>query len=598
MAYLINKTDGTILATVADGQIDQFSSDLTLIGKNYSGFGESLNENFVKLLENFAGISRPEKPIRGQIWFDTTENKLKVYNGSAFVPVSSATISSTRPLTLGVGDLWFNDVDKQLFFFDGVNTILLGPDYSESQGLSGLRVANILDSLNQNRVITYLYNNGILLGIFSKDEFQTKTEILGFGPAGSQIIPGFNSGSLAGLKFKVTATNSETLGKDGIYPNGVPASVYVRNDTSNIINGQLIISSNLGIIIGDANQGQFGVQDGNLIFANIASEKNISLVVRKGALPETAIGIGTEFRKVKLYENYLDSEVVVGGNLTVNGDLEVKGEVLTVNTSVVTIEDKNLELAVVENPTDLTAEGGGIILKGSTDKEFLWSQTTSAWNSTENINLADSKSIKINGVTILTANECLVPSFPNVNQFGPQLSLTVDDIFVNDNIIKVNPENTDLVLDINGIGKLNLSGKGISNVLNPRPGSEGLQDAATREYVDSVVETRNLVLTLDVSDGISNTGIAALLNQIAPIGEYRLGTLARVLCVSAFNSNSTFDINALTNTSSILVNTPSGTAPVLNSVSFNAAVVPGQSILLSRTVKTFRRESTSWTFVS
>ena len=120
MAYTINKTDGTILATVADGQIDTISSDLTLIGKNYSGFGESINENFIKLLENFSSTAAPDNPIRGQIWFDVNELKLKVYNGNAFVPVSSATISNTQPTSLGVGDLWFNDVDKQLYLFQEI----------------------------------------------------------------------------------------------------------------------------------------------------------------------------------------------------------------------------------------------------------------------------------------------------------------------------------------------------------------------------------------------------------------------------------------------------------------------------------------------
>ena len=147
MAYTINKTDGTILATVADGQIDELSTDITLIGKNYSGFGESINENFIKILENFSSSSQPVNPIRGQIWFDVSELKLKVYNGTGFVPVSSATISTQQPLTLGVGDLWFNDLDKQLYFYDGASTILLGPAYSASQGLSGLQVANILDCL-------------------------------------------------------------------------------------------------------------------------------------------------------------------------------------------------------------------------------------------------------------------------------------------------------------------------------------------------------------------------------------------------------------------------------------------------------------------
>ena len=133
MAYQINKTDGSIVSTVADGQVDSLSTDITLIGKNYSGFGEALNENFIKLLENFSSTVEPVRPIKGQIWFDTSENKLKVYNGTQFQPVSSATISNTQPSTLGTGDLWFNDTDKQLFFYDGTNTILLGPSYSQSQ---------------------------------------------------------------------------------------------------------------------------------------------------------------------------------------------------------------------------------------------------------------------------------------------------------------------------------------------------------------------------------------------------------------------------------------------------------------------------------
>jgi hypothetical protein len=76
MSYTINKTDGSILATVADGQLDQLSSDLTLVGKNYSGFGESLNENFVKLLENFSNSSQPNYPVKGQLWFDECTNHI------------------------------------------------------------------------------------------------------------------------------------------------------------------------------------------------------------------------------------------------------------------------------------------------------------------------------------------------------------------------------------------------------------------------------------------------------------------------------------------------------------------------------------------
>ena len=89
MAYQINKTDGTIVATVADGQIDTLSTDITLIGKNYSGFGEAFNENLVKILENFSSTTAPLHPVKGQVWFDSAENKLKVYNGTTFIPVKA-----------------------------------------------------------------------------------------------------------------------------------------------------------------------------------------------------------------------------------------------------------------------------------------------------------------------------------------------------------------------------------------------------------------------------------------------------------------------------------------------------------------------------
>jgi len=601
MAYTINKTDGTILATVADGQIDNFSSDLTLIGKNYSGFGESLNENFVKLLENFSNTSQPPKPVRGQIWFDTGDLKLKVYNGTAFVPVSSATISNTQPLNLGVGDLWFNDVDKQLYFFDGITTILLGPDFSASQGLSGLRVVSILDSLNQTRVITYLYTNGILLGIFAKDEFTPKLPIDGF--TGS-IIPGFNAGNLQGLKFNVTATNAEQLGSQ-------PATSYVRNDTSNIINGQLILSSNLGLIIGDANQGQFQVQSGDLIIANIASNRRMILNVRRGIIAEPAFEIISDTRKINFYPTINDApepEININGSLVVEGSLTVNGTTSTVNTNTVTVEDKNIELASTETPTDAFADGGGITLKGTTDHTLIWTVASRAWNSSEHLNLQSSVSVqnpeyKINGVTILTATECFATSFPLVTQLGKQNIVRVGPgpvtdpwiLQIENNKISTVSNNSDLELEADGNGNIALIGlpriTGLSNPISA-------QDAANKEYVDSTVQSRNIVLSLDISDGISNSGIAALLQQLAPISEYRPGTEARILCTFISNSTASLDINPLVTKSTALFNQPTGLAEAVTDFSITTATLPAQSITVIRTIKTFRISGGSWIFIS
>jgi hypothetical protein len=625
MAYTINKTDGSILATVADGQVDQFSTDITLIGKNYSGFGEALNENFVKLLENFSNVSEPTNPIRGQIWFDVSELKLKVYNGTAFVPVSSATISTTQPLSLGVGDLWFDDLNKQLFFYDGTNTILLGPDYSASQGLSGLRVANILDTLNQNRVITYLYTNGILLGIFSKDAFTPKLPIDGFE---GSIQPGFNAGTLDGIKFNVTCTNSDALG-------GQPASSYVRNDTSNIINGQLIIASNLGLIVGNASQAQLLVNSGDVVLANIASDKALNLLVRRGVVAETAINIDSANRKINLYQGITDSEVTMGGQVTVEGNVTIKGSLLindgdvtVVKTSELRVEDKLIVLAETGDSsynTDANANGGGIILKGASPHEFLWNQDTTAWESTEHINLIDKK-YYIDGIEVLSKTSLgpTITSIPGVTSFGTQTVINVGPVIspsttptaytrIENNRISTLITDQDLELAPNGNGDIVLIGtpkveglattgqNGISQATESVSGltATELSEAVNKKYFLNNVRTRSLVLSLDISDGISNTGIAALLTQIAPPNEYENGTTARILCSFLTASNSTLDINSLVSTTTATFVTPSGTAPaVIEPVAFSTATIPAPTLAPSRVIKTFVLQSGAWTFIS
>lgn len=625
MAYTINKTDGSILATVADGQVDQFSTDLTLIGKNYSGFGEALNENFIKILENFSNVSEPPNPIRGQIWFDVSELKLKVYNGLGFVPVSSATISTTQPLNLGVGDLWFDDLNKQLFFFDGTNTILLGPDYSVGQGLSGIKVSSILDTLNQNRVITYFYTNGILLGIFSKDSFTPKLPIEGFT---GTIQPGFNAGTLEGMKFYVTATNSDSLG-------GQPASSYVRNDTSNIINGQLIIASNLGLIVGNASQAQLIVNNGDVILANIASDKALNLLVRRGVVAETAVNIDSANRRINLYQGIADSEVTMGGAVTVAGDVTIRGnliindgDITVYKTSELQVEDKVIVLAETgdsSSNTDSNADGGGIILKGASPHEFLWNQDTTAWESSEHINLIDKK-YYIDGIEVLSKTSLgpTVTSIPGVTSFGTQTVLNVGPVIspattptaytrIENNRISTLTTDLNLELAPNGNGNIvligtpkieGLSTSGENGINQATEGISGLtatelSESTNKKYTLNMVRTRSLVLSLDISDGISNSGIVALLTQIAPPNEYENGVIARILCSFLTASNSSLDINSLVQTTTATFVTPTGTAPaVIEPVAFSTATIPAPTLAPSRVVKTFQIVSNVWTFIS
>ena len=124
MAYKINNTFGTLLVTLADGTIDVATTDLALIGKGYAGFGEKLNENLVKLLENFNNTSAPSNKITGQLWYDQTNKQLNVYTGTKFKPVGSTTNSASQPTNAVLGDGWFDTSNTQLYVYTGLLSAL------------------------------------------------------------------------------------------------------------------------------------------------------------------------------------------------------------------------------------------------------------------------------------------------------------------------------------------------------------------------------------------------------------------------------------------------------------------------------------------
>lgn len=643
MAYTINKTDGTILANVPDGQIDKLSSDITLIGKNYSGFGEALNENLVKILENFASVSRPPRPIRGQIWFDASESKLKVYTGTAFVPVSSATIANARPSTLGVGDLWYNNVDKQLYFFDGVDTILLGPDYSAGQGLSGLKVVTVLDKTNSSRVITLFYTNGTLLGIFAKDQFVPKVAIPGFNLVGEDkiIYPGFNAGTLENIKFSVTVTNAERL-------DNLTADQFARLNSSNDFEGQIRVTDNAGLTIGDGFQANLQVDINDVILSNTFTNRNLFLRVRKGVDPESAIDIISLTREIKLYKDFEDSVVTIGGSLIVNKDLTVNGTVTTINSTVLEVVDKNLELAKTANPTDANADGGGIILKGDSDHSLIWTNSAAvgsgysnlAWNSTEHVNLVPTSEqpnpqFKINGIMVLSSNSLGsgISSLPGVKEIGTQIYLDVGPgassdptnpvtTRIEDNRISTRHSNLDLELAPNGQGNVSLIGyprihglyttgeaapSQINETANPQSpaplSAEELSEATTKRYVTNFVRKRPIVLSININEDqlgpMDNVRIASYIAKLAPPQEYDNGTTVRILCTSFSTTGSTINLNTLlTKVNNVEYNTPTGTGFPIQDVALSDAVVPAPELQVTRVIKTYELIAGVWTFLN
>lgn len=143
MAYIINKTDGSLLAVIADGTVDSTSCSVSLFGKNYTGYGTLFNDNLVHILENFADSVSPTAPLEGQLWWDTTGN-LKVYNGTSFSTISSiGIVANSAPSGSVTGNFWFDTYSKRLNVYDGASWVLVGQAWSSSEDLANGAAANL-----------------------------------------------------------------------------------------------------------------------------------------------------------------------------------------------------------------------------------------------------------------------------------------------------------------------------------------------------------------------------------------------------------------------------------------------------------------------
>lgn len=224
MSYNIVKTNGQPLATVPDGQTNSTATSLTLIGKNYAGYGTFMNENFVKLLENFASANAPQYPLTGQLWWKTDTRLLQVYdtNGN-WKTISGAQSLSDAPSTPVAGDLWWDTVNQQLKTYSGAAWIVIGPSFTATTGQSGAIADTIVDSSGTSHVVVKFYVQNNLIAILSKDAaFTPGTTISGFGT----VSPGFNlaANRSPALTYLDTANNALSLG-------GRAASQYVLQST-------------------------------------------------------------------------------------------------------------------------------------------------------------------------------------------------------------------------------------------------------------------------------------------------------------------------------------------------------------------------------
>ena len=365
MAYKINNTFGTLLVTLADGTIDVATTDLTLIGKGYAGFGERLNENLVKLLENFNNTSAPTNKIQGQLWYDKTNNQINVYTGSKFKPVGSTTNSATAPTNAVLGDMWFDTTNTQLYVYTGSAWTLIGPTTVAGSGVTQVISESPEDNTGVKRSILKLVSNDTVVGVVSNLAFTpSSTETLGAAliSAGfSSVAQGIQlSTAVASVKFRGTATDSDALG-------GQAAANYLRSDTPDTTNSRLTIQSDDGIRLGAGNDITMTMSSDDFTIAQTTQDKDIIFTVNDGGVTKEALRIdGSEGR--------IDHLRV--GNLTVDGTSTI------VNTTTLSIEDNIIELnrnvsnnAGMPNHTGLKVNRGETSSATEQDLYWVWDET-------------------------------------------------------------------------------------------------------------------------------------------------------------------------------------------------------------------------------
>ena len=339
MPYIVNFTDNENKSpiTVFDNTSSTDTS-LTFPGRNVTGYGQIIAENFLSLLENFASTNQPVNPVEGQLWYDSTggTQTLKIWDNTAWKAASGIQKGVSQPSveTSKLGELWVDTTNQQLRIFTGTRWILVGPVESSVGGLRyGPVIEKISDSDNLDRFILTFYIADIPVIVFSKDSFTPKTLITGFNiiksginisaPATSGEIANFVGGFLPVLNG--TARNAEALSISGVE---VQAGKFLRSDVINTTNFEIKIKNNNGISIGADETFKLSATATSSNIYNSSAGSSIDIQTNRNGIPATILRIVDD----KIGINQSNPLEV----LDIQGNAKITGSFITTNTAAST----------------------------------------------------------------------------------------------------------------------------------------------------------------------------------------------------------------------------------------------------------------------
>jgi hypothetical protein len=631
MSYQLNKTDGTLLLDLIDGQIDTASTNLTLVGRNYTGYGEYFNENFIKLLENFSNTAAPSNPITGQLWWNSTDQRLQVYDGTIWKSSGGPIVQNTRPQMVA-GDLWIDNLNNQVYAFDGTDLMLMGPQYTLTQGKSGFEIGSILDSQSRSRTVANLYVGGTLTAVISNIEFTPiyAQRVMGLVTASNPngiIKVGMNIIDTANFKYRGIADSANALVTSGGIVRG--ADSFLPSTASGITTGTLTIQNSGGLTIGLSQNNVQKVVGPRFYIENQLTDHDLSLRVKSsafGSISVDAIYVDSSAAKVGIFTtNRLPAYTLdVEGDIRCTGNLIVEGTRVALDVAVLRVEDKVIEIGVMNDSTELTnvqADASGIQVNSlSGSKDILWMNATNAFTTNVNFDLLNTgQTYKIGGVDKLTDTSLVnISSAPDLALVGTLTVLQVDEINVNGKTIT--STNDMAFVSTAGIaitagGTINITdAQKITGVAKAISAKQAALNAttestagtvATKAYTDEELATSDLAFSMDITGMGTNTtlqnALATYLNDLYPAVTLNNHKIARIHTTSYAGATvEGVDVESAKTVSYLSVDS-NGTQneSVVQDVVFAAEGASGTVILTpSRTLMTYKSNGSAWIYQS
>ena len=388
MPYIVNFTDkdNKTPITVFD---NTSSTDTSLIfpGRNVTGYGQIIAENFLHLLENFASSLEPVNPTEGQIWYDSTNGYLQLFDGTNWKAASNIQKSPTEPSVDNskTGELWVDTTNQQLRLYTGTRWILVGPNESTVDGLRyGPAIEKIADSDNKDRTILVFYVADVPVIIFSKDSFTPKVTISGytFVQAGINInvpttaaeIAQFAGGLLPKLIGTASAADALNVTDASGTSTAVAAGKFLRSDVVNTTDYGLNVRSNSGITLGI---------DGSFEISNSSTASKIYNKTVGSSLDLQINRTGVPYTVLRILDNKVGiNKAVPEQSLDVEGNASVSGNIFVTSTE----ESTNLNSGSIRTVGGVSITknlrvGGGVDIIGTTQVNDVQPRTTDTYDS-------------------------------------------------------------------------------------------------------------------------------------------------------------------------------------------------------------------------